>query len=167
MERWYVVHTQAQSEKKAFHHLVRQGFRAYLPQYLKRRRHARRTDWIGSPLFPRYLFVAFDHARTRWRAINSTIGVHSVVCNGGLPAPVPQGIVEDIRAKEDENGMVPMAPRNDWRQGDVVQITDGPFAESVGLFDCFSDEQRVVLLLTLLGRQVKVRVPLRAVCAVA
>ena len=73
--RWYVVQTQPHAESKAARHLCRQGFQIYLPRYLKRRRHARRTETVPAPLFPRYMFVAVDIAVQRWRSIQSTIGV--------------------------------------------------------------------------------------------
>ena len=60
MNRWYVAQTHAQAEAKALLNLARQGFQSYLPQYVKRRRHARRVEWVKAPLFPRYLFVRFD-----------------------------------------------------------------------------------------------------------
>ncbi len=60
MTFWYAVHTHSRSEQKALAHLARQGFSAYLPQFLKQRSHARCRDWVPAPLFPRYLFVAFD-----------------------------------------------------------------------------------------------------------
>jgi len=62
--RWYVVQTHSQAEAKACGHLQRQGFEIYLPKYLKRRRHARRTETVIAPLFPRYLFVAVDMTRS-------------------------------------------------------------------------------------------------------
>ncbi len=60
MTRWYAVHTQAGSELWARSNLWERGIEVYLPRCLKRRRHARRTDWIATPLFPRYLFVRSD-----------------------------------------------------------------------------------------------------------
>jgi transcriptional antiterminator RfaH len=60
---WYVVQTHPHAENKAAAHLQRQGFATYLPRYLKRRRHARRTEAIAAPLFPRYLFVALVKAQ--------------------------------------------------------------------------------------------------------
>ena len=66
MSRWYVVHTQANGEERARANLERQGFEVYLPRYLKHRRHARRTGPVRRPLFPCYLFVRFDRARTPW-----------------------------------------------------------------------------------------------------
>jgi transcriptional antiterminator RfaH len=54
-EHWYVVHTQVQGEDRADLNLRRQGFVTYLPRYLRARRHARRTETVARPLFPRYL----------------------------------------------------------------------------------------------------------------
>ena len=44
-------------------------------------------------------------------------------------------------------------------RGDRVQVLSGALAEFIGRFDCASDEERVFVLLELLGRQVRVRVP--------
>lgn len=165
--RWYVVHTHARAEEKALVNLMRQGFTAFLPHYSKRRRHARRTDYVRAPLFPRYVFVAMDVARARWRALASTIGVAHLVCLGDRPAPVPDGVVEDIRARMDERGLVAVEDEIPFSKGEVVRVTAGPLADQSGLFECASDEDRVILLLDLLGRQVPVKVPLEAVAPFA
>ena len=157
--RWYVARTKAQSERKALHHLLRQDFAAYLPSYLKRRRHARRTDWVPAPLFPRYLFVNFDAAAVRWRAISSTLGVDRLICADEFPLAVPEGVVEDIQARENDEGYVPLGRRLLFGAGDRVQVLSGALADLVGRFDCASDDERVYVLLDLLGRQVRVRVP--------
>jgi transcriptional antiterminator RfaH len=59
-----VVQTHSHADAKASWHLPRQGFEIYLPKYLKKRRHARRTQIVIVPLFPRYLFVAVDMSRS-------------------------------------------------------------------------------------------------------
>src|SRR5204862_6442445 len=92
--RWYVVQTQVNGEAKAAQNLLRQGYDIYLPRYLKRRRHARKTDFTAKPLFPRYMFVAIDIATQRWRSIQSTFGVSRLVSNGVDPAMVPAGVVD-------------------------------------------------------------------------
>ena len=53
MQRWFVVRTHPQGEFKALGHILRQGFDAYLPRYLKRRRHA---NLITSPFRAQLLF---------------------------------------------------------------------------------------------------------------
>ena len=165
MTRWYVVCTHARSEHKAVWHLRNQGYRPYLPCYTKRRRHARRVDYVSSPLFPCYLFVEMDVTRTQWRAIRSTVGVSGIICLDGLPAPVPQGIVEEIAACENDYGMIVLPRRAPFEHGQPIQITSGAMCDQVGLFESMSDADRVVLLLDLLGRQVKVKLPLDAVAS--
>lgn len=158
--RWYVVHTQARHEETALQNLLRQGFTAFLPQYSKRRRHARRIDWVRAPLFPRYLFVAMDIARARWRAVSSTIGVSHLICRGEMPIAVPAGIVENIQSRMNEDGLVPIEPKIPFRRGDAVQVTSGALADRTGFFECATDEDRVILLLDILGRRVRVKLPL-------
>ncbi len=167
MNRWYVAQTHPKAEAKALRHLRRQGFGIYFPHYLKRRRHARRTENVPAPLFPGYLFVSIDLARSRWRCIRSTFGVRRLVCNGDQPAPVPEGVVEHIRRREDEVGMIALKEPAPFSRGDVVRVTQGPLSEQVGLFECATDDERVVVLLGLLGRSVRIQLPLDAVRAFA
>ncbi len=153
---WYVVHTQAHSERKAASHLERQGFATYLPIYQKRRRHARRIDTVIAPLFPRYVFVAVDMAAQRWRSIHSTVGVARLVCNGDDPAPVPDRIIESLKARENERGLIEINLRTRFEPGDKVRVSEGAFASYEGLFERTSDNERVAILLDLLGRKVRV-----------
>ena len=165
MDRWYVVNTQPQKEERAREHLLHQGFDVYLPRWRKRRSHARRIEWVPTALFPRYLFVGFDIEITRWRAIHSTIGVSHLVCNAGLPLPLPNGIVEDIRARETDGGLIEIKPA--FCPNQPVIVGEGPFLDQIGLFEHMNDDARVTILLNLLGREVRVRVPVHSIRAVA
>jgi transcriptional antiterminator RfaH len=69
MTYWCAVQTHVRAEDKAAFHLRRQGYDVFLPKHLKRRKHARRIDWVSAPLFPRYLFVAIDPETTPWWAL--------------------------------------------------------------------------------------------------
>ncbi len=164
MKRWYVANTHARAETRALGHLRRQGFVAYLPQFLKRRVHARRVEEVPAPLFSRYLFVNFDPDAGPWRAILSTVGVQRLICHGHTPTPVPEGVVEEMQAREDETGYIRMAATSMFKRGDEVRITAGALCDRIGLFDCTDDRQRVFLLLELLGRSVRVALPLDRVC---
>jgi|SRR6185312_5418459 transcriptional antiterminator RfaH len=154
--RWYVVQTQPRAEPKAVVNLARQGFETYMPRFLKRRRHARRIETIEAPLFPRYLFVRVDLASQRWRCIHSTVGVSRLVCNGDEPAAVSDAIVGGLRAREGEDGLVRLAPRRRFAQGEPVRVIDGALASCLGLYEGMADGDRVAVLLDLLGRKVRV-----------
>jgi transcriptional antiterminator RfaH len=163
--RWYVAKTHPNGEQKALFHLQRQGFDVYLPRYLRRVSHARRISWQPRPLFPTYLFVSMPGPDQRWRAINSTIGVAHLICDERGPVSVPAGIVKAIRSDEDDCGLVLTGQKKPFKKGAAVQIMSGAFADHIGHFDSATDDQRVVILLDLLGRQVKAKVQLDAISA--
>ena len=163
--RWYVAHTQPNAEPRALANLLRQGFEAWLPRYRGRRRHAGRVDDIAKPLFPRYVFVAMDIDTQRWRAIQSTFGVSHLVCSGDRPAAVPEGVVEAIRAREDDRGWIRLGTAATLSPGAPVRVLDGAFADRHGLLEAADDEARVTVLLDLLGRQFSVTLPAASVVA--
>jgi transcriptional antiterminator RfaH len=151
---WYAVHTHPREEFKALSHLRRQNYQAYLPCYAKTIRHARKSDTVIRPFFPRYLFVRLNLASNGWRAIRSTIGVSDIVCFGEQPAPLPVGVIDALQAQETE-GVIELA-NNVIKPGDNVVVLDGPFARQMGLCVSVSDNERVAILLDLLGRKVRV-----------
>lgn len=165
MSQWFAANTHVNAEIKAAGHLLRQGFSVYLPKYMKLRSHARRKEWVERPLFPRYLFVKVGLENSRWWAIQSTIGISHLVCSGGAPVPVSEDVIEALQEREDEKGMVTLARASLFKPGDPVKITAGALCEQSGLFDCMDDKDRVVILLDILGRQVRVRAPVEAVQA--
>jgi transcriptional antiterminator RfaH len=154
--RWYVAQTHVHAESKAIFHLGRQGFEVYLPRYLKRRRHARRVDTVAAPLFPRYVFVSVDMATQRWHSIRSTIGITRLVTNGDVPAVVPQTIIEGLKHREDAKGFVELEHRPRFASGDKIRVLGGAFCDALGLFEGIRDQERVAILLDLLGRKVRV-----------
>ena len=165
MTHWYVVHTQPHGEERARLNLERQGFDVYLPKYLKHRRHARRIEHVRRPLFPRYLFVRFDPERAQWRSINGTFGVAYLLSHGDEPIAVPDKIVDAIQARHNDDDLVVLQTPDLFEPGKKLEIVDGPFAWHTGLFQRLSDNERVVLLLDILGRPVSVTVSPEAVAA--
>ncbi len=157
--RWYVVHTQPNRETRALINLQRQGFTAYLPKFQRVRRHARKTETVSRPLFPRYLFVQLDLTREAWRSIHSTFGVSQLLSKGEEPVPVPIGVVEEIHAREGSDGFVTLGLPPGVGPGSQIRLIDGIFAESKGVLDRVADQYRVSVLLQLLGREVRVFVP--------
>jgi transcriptional antiterminator RfaH len=164
---WFAVYTHAQAEIKAAHHLQRQGFEAYVPRYLKKRSHARRVDWVSSPMFPRYIFVALDMKNTGWRPISSTVGVSHIISFGERPISVPKNIITSLRALEDEKGLISFTQTQKFKRGDKIEIREGAFRELNGLFEKLDDQGRVTLLLDLMGRQTKVKTSLDNITAAA
>lgn len=161
MGAWYVVRTKTGAEDRAVWHLANQGFETYLPRYRKQVRHARKTESVLRPLFPGYVFVHLNLGQQRWRAINGTFGVISLVQFGDAPKPIPTAVVDAIRTREDAVGCVNVAPQG-LKKGDRVRVREGALSEYTALLEEISDEKRVVLLLDLMGRAVRISVPVES-----
>ena len=79
-----------------------------------------------------------------------------------MPTPVPDGIVEEIREREDLGLFDSTRPGN-FKAGDLVRVIEGPFAELIGRFHGMADAERVFVLFDLLDRQVKTRLSSEAI----
>lgn len=154
--RWYVVQARHLSEQRVVQELENQGFETFLPRYLRKRRHARKMTLAAAPLFPGYLFVRLDPARQRWRSINGTYGVARLVGGKNGPLPVADAVVDGLRARRDAQGYIALSQRPDFTPGKAVRIRSGSFAEMLGLFEGFRDQDRIAVLLDLLGGKVRV-----------
>ena len=156
--RWYVAYTQPRMERWARTNLWERGVEVYLPMHQKRRRHARRTEWVSAPLFPRYVFVNADLAVVGARAIASARGVVNMVSYGSEPAVVRPSIIDGIREREDTDGVIRLEYERVYKPGEAVQICGGPFLDHRALFEADGDSDRVVVLLNLLGRQTRAQI---------
>lgn len=164
VKRWYAVHTQPAAEAKAAFNLGAQGFDCFLPRYARQRRHARKVETVLAPLFPRYLFIRLDFDADRWRSVNGTFGVQGLVSFGERPQPAPEGVVEAMQEHSGSSGIVEIGGPS-FDRGQALRIENGPLADMIGLFEEMPDQQRVILLLNLLGRPVRVIVPLETVAS--
>lgn len=163
MISWCVVHTQPLKEHVAKQHLQEQGFEVYLPLFRKMRRHARKTEEVLAPLFPRYLFVGIDRENTPFRSINGTRGVAHLIMNKDQPAFVSASIMDALRQQADPQGTVPIESLCTFLHGDRVRITEGTFQDQTATFVGLTDQQRVHLLLHLIGKDVSLTLPLQSI----
>ena len=154
-KRWYAVHTRPHAEARALENLKRQGFEAWLPLYRKQRRRARRSEQVLRPLFPRYLFVALDLDGEQWRPVLSTYGVADLVSSGDGPLALADAVIDALRARADEDGHYTLA--RGLKSGDKVRIESGPMRALEGILEVEGDTDRVVVMLHLLGREVRVK----------
>jgi transcription elongation factor/antiterminator RfaH len=161
---WYAVYTLPRREATAQQHLRNQGFRTFLPLLSKTVRHAHRHNTVLAPLFARYLFVAFDLTRTRWRAINSTRGVTTLIMQDDRPAPVRSAVVETLIASSSPTGEV-LFSRN-MTPGDHVRLISGPFAGQLGILERLDGAGRVQVLLEIMGSHVPTNLHARSLIPV-
>lgn len=152
--QWFAVNIRPNCERKAVLNLERQGFETFLPVQIKTVRHARQYRTVCRPLFAGYLFVSLDLKRDRWRSVNGTHGVVTLVMNGGEPSRVPTGIVEGLIAVATDKGVIRFD--HELVPGQKVKILTGPFADFIGTLERLDDQGRVKVLLDMMGGQVPV-----------
>jgi transcription antitermination factor NusG len=150
-ERWFVARVHPNRENSAQFNLDRLGFRSFAPRVTRTLRHARKSRNVLAPLFPGYIFLILDLSRDRWRAVNSTFGVASLIMGGEQPMPVPYGVVEALLITEN-SGLVRLD--NDLEIGQRVRILSGPFADALCRLVHLDDRGRVRVLLELMGTEV-------------
>jgi transcription antitermination factor NusG len=155
-ERWFVARTLPHRESTAHFNLYCMGFPSFVPRFRRTIRHARKLRNVLAPLFPGYIFVILDLSRDRWRSVNSTTGVASLIMGIKLPVPVPVGVVEGLIERRDASGAVRL-DRN-LEVGERARILSGPFAETLCRVDHLDDRGRVRVLLEIMNGHVAAEV---------
>lgn len=155
---WYLIYTKPREEAVAKTNLERQGYTVYLPlAYQHRRRHHRREQ-IVAPLFPRYLFIELTQYLDNWAPIRSTLGVSTLVRFGMEPAVVPDALVNLLKVRVGPEGVIDLTATAGFKPGSRVRIAEGGMTGYEGIFLASSSHDRVVILLDIVGKQVRVQV---------
>lgn len=155
VQYWGAVQTKASRETLAESQLSRQGFECWCPRIPKTVRTGRNSTLKLKPLFPGYVFVKVN-LDGRWSAIESTIGVLRLIKSGSSPSALPHGFVEELRKRTDKNGSVCFDEA--LCKGDTVRLVSGAFDNWFGEVLRLPDNDRVTLLLQMVGRDVQVTV---------
>jgi len=153
---WYVVQSKPADKHRVEANLLNQEIEIFLPLHETyqptRGKMARRIK----PLFPSYLFARLD-LQLHFYKVKYTRGVNKILGNGDGPIPVSEKVVETIREKMGKDNIIKLD--EEWKQGDLVQVTSGPFKELTGVFQKkMSDQGRVRVLLSLIGVDVPVQI---------
>lgn len=157
--------TKPREDERAQAHLLNQGYEIFRPQLKKYRIRRGKQVAVVEPLFPRYIFIRLDDVLSNWAKIRSTRGVAGLVRFAEMPAKVPADLVRLLQAQCDEGDIVDMTGKEPhvFRRGDGVEITAGSFKGIQAIIKEQKGEDRVVLLLTLLGKEQAVEVPIHQV----
>lgn len=158
MKHWYLIYAKPRKEMVAEQNLQRQGYEVYLP--LIQQPHRRRGHWIEiiEPMFPRYLFVCLRIGYDNIRPIRYTTGVHNLVRFTEGPSVVPDQIVESLKRTADCNTGLHRPKWPLFGPGDAVIIDKGPLAGLQAIFLAETGQERVIILLKMLGRENRVTV---------
>ena len=153
---WFLAQSKPNSHNIAKRNLAQQGFQTFLPLQEETRRHRGRFSTRMRPLFPGYIFVAFDMRQGGWHAVNSTLGLTRLVSFGNEPAPVPADLVKQLMQRCDGEGR--LIPPERFEPGDQVTLRKGPFTDFIANVESIAPDRRIWVLLEIMGTQTRVAV---------
>ena len=142
MKNWYLIKTKSRQEKIAKQNLKNQGYEVFCPVSKINNRLA--------VLFPGYLFVQLNEKTQNWSPINSTKGISHFVKFGLNFAKVPTTVIKFIKTNQHIT-TAKLKNLYKFKPGDNIQITDGVFENYMVIFKCSKSNDRVILLMNLLG----------------
>ena len=144
MRNWYLIITKPRQENVAIKNLENQEYSTYCPTVKIKNNNV--------VLFPGYIFIHLDKKRENWSPIRSTKGVLNFVRFGLNFAQAPDTVIEFLKANELIN-KEKLINLNKFKSGEKVRIIDGVFKNCVAIFKSSKSEERVILLMNLLGQQ--------------
>lgn len=125
--RWACIYTNPQAELWANSNLRRAGYQTFLPTHTIRQRDrvvASMHHTVVRPLFPRYLFLMFDHHTASWSPIRAIPGVADILRSGHDLHYAPDAVVSVLQATEDARRAIPPAG-SQWAPGMAVSLATG------------------------------------------
>ena len=144
MRNWYLIKTKPRQEKTAISNLENQEYTTYCPIVTINNKHV--------VLFPGYIFIHLDKKKEDWSPIRSTKGIVNFVRFGLNFAQIPDNVIEFIKANKLLN-KEKLKNLHEFQPGDKVQITDGVFKNCIAIFKSSKPDERIILLMNLLGQQ--------------
>lgn len=152
---WYLAQLRPNGLKAARINLERQSFKVFCPMHEVLSGVSTKARTEKRPLFPGYLFISVAQESQPWRAINSTYGVSRLVSLAPKgPNAVPQRFMSALIDRCDTNDVLRSQPG--LAAGDKVEILQGPFSKIVSTIEFIDSDERIWVLLDLLGRKTKV-----------
>lgn len=154
--RWYACYTRARHERTVCEWLAGRAITTFLPMVPRRRRWKDRQKIVMWPLFPSYVFVQFPLRELG--AVLSAPGISAVVRSEGVPAPISEDELDNVRfaiAAVTAAGVEPEVVV-DVESGQLVRIEDGPLRGVKGIVVTRRGTRRVLISVTGIGCAVEV-----------
>ena len=156
-KEWFILQFKSNSHHLAAKNLNRQGFETYLPLHNTTSRRTSRFINTSKPLFPGYMIIKFDRTESDWHKINSTYGVSRLITFNSILKSIPTIFVDHLMKRYDLSGK--LLPIQKLKKGDHVTVLKGPFANFIATVEKYEADQRIWILMDLMGRKTKIITP--------
>ena len=156
-KEWFILQFKSNSHHQATKNLIRQGFEIFLPLHDTTSRNVSRFVTTTQPLFPGYMFIKFDRTESKWHKIKNTYGVSRLVTFNSILKPIPTIFVNNLMKRYDFSGK--LLPIKKLKKGDQVKVLKGPFSNFIATVETYETDQRIWILMDIMGRKTKIQTP--------
>jgi transcriptional antiterminator NusG len=167
---WYLLYVSSGHEEQAKRNLEQRikymdvgdkVFNVVIPTAKEIEIKAGRRRTISKKAFPGYIMVNMKLDEHSWEIVRNTPGVASFVSAGTKPVPLPKEEAEAILRRMEE---APTDVKMNFKEGDSVRVTSGPFIDFIGKVEQVNlSKGKVIVLLSLFGRETPVELDLLGV----
>ena len=147
---WSILQFKPNAHKLAEHNLKLQKYKTFLPLEKVSRYKNQQLILLERPLFPGYMFVAFEKESIPWHKINCTYGVSKLLTINNRPYIAPHSLIDGIKARCDQNGV--LLPQKHFSKGDKVRLVSGPFDDFLATVESIDKNQRIWVLMDFMGK---------------
>jgi transcriptional antiterminator RfaH len=153
---WIVARNKPNQDKTALINLERQNFEFFQPTFKTMSRVQNKFKEIIKPVFPGYIFIAINLEEKNWHKINNTRGIYRIIVFGNEIPLIHCQLIEALKYRFSLNN-TPKAV-DPFEIGMNAEITHGPFAQLIGKIEEIDADQRIWILLNILGTQTRVSI---------
>jgi len=162
-KRWYVIHTYsgyedavAKSLKQRIENLGMEDkiFNVMVPKEKKIKIKNGKRRVVEEKIYPGYILVEMIVTDDSWYVVRNTPRVTGFIGAGTTPIPVK---LDEINNLKKRIGVKEPKYKIEFKKGDLVKITDGPFKDLDGkVSDIDSERGKIKVLVNMFGRDTPV-----------
>ena len=154
---WYAVYTNSRHEKVVAEHLRSKDLEVFLPTVTMTSSWKDRKVKLQTPAFPGYVFTKISLGE-RGKVVSAP-GVVKILSFNGVPAPLNEAEIENIRLCQDRGVLI--EPRPLFGLGTRVRVTSGVLEGLEGFVSHCKEERRLIVPLSLISQSISVQVDIR------
>lgn len=162
-KNWYAIHTYAGYEESVSKNLEQRIeslqmqekiFRVLVPKEKKIKIKGGKRYIVEEKIYPGYVLVEMIVSDDSWYVVRNTPNVTGFIGSGTTPTPVSE---EEIKVLMGRMGVEEPKYKIDFKLGDHVKITDGPFKDFDGKVSEIDEKRgKIKVLVTMFGRETPV-----------
>ncbi len=162
-KHWYALHTYAGYEESVAKNLEQRIdslgmqdkiFQVLVPKEKKIKIKSGKRYTVEDKLYPGYVLVEMIVTDDSWYVVRNTPNVTGFIGSGTTPTPISE---DEIKVLMDRMGVEEPKYKIEFKIGDHVKITDGPFKDFDGKVAEIDEKRgKVKVLVTMFGRETPV-----------